>query len=806
MGRKKKRESKQKQRSASRPVRDARRELAAEAVRVRSIGKPAFLIGLVIVALLVVTAWAALRSGRRGGAAVRFPPPLALEVSDGPTIEDFVGSQACVECHEMQYNAWRQSTHGRAGGFPSQELVLPRFEGRPIRFKDAVVIPSVNDAGDYQFTVVQDGRDAIVLPVAGVVGGGHMVGGGTQGFLSAFADGTLRFLPFDFIRREGVWFCNTNTRTDQGWVPITEDMALADCADWPPARVFGTDERFANCQECHGSQVSIRFDADAGRYETHVASLAINCESCHGPARQHVEWAQAGRLASSPDLGVRALGLLDKDASLEVCFQCHAVKSVIQPGYLPGRRLQDHYSLLAELVGDRPFYPDGRVRTFAYQMNHLASDCYLSGTMNCVACHEPHGQGYRDIYGRPLEGRFSNGQCTSCHASKADDLTAHTFHPPDSPGSQCVSCHMPYLQQKEVGDQLRYARSDHTIPIPRPAFDTELGVENACRGCHRDLSVARLQQVTDSWYGEVKPHKDIVTGVYRAERGETTNPAQELLHPEATHPMAQVAALDLLIENHLRPDMPDLSRDIRTRLEQLAENENWDVRAVALAALHYAAGDDPAVRRFLARRLESLQEDDRVVRDRWVLTLGYYADAFRQRGDLGRAIVVYHKALEVLPEHARILRNLGIAHIAAGNPQAAVEFLERGLATDPQQPLTLVNLGLALEQRGRDLEAADVYRRALAVNPTEPLAYFNLGNFHLRRNEFAEAVAQYRRAVTFDPGLALAHYYLARSLSQVGDFEGALASVRKALEFDQTIAGAHNMLAELERALEGRRE
>lgn len=765
------------------------------------------LAGAAVAALVVWTV------SRGGGGATLFPPPLPLATVNetaAPTLDDFAGADACAECHQDQYRAWRGSTHGRAGGIPSRDNVIANFDGRPIRFKDAVVIPSVTANDEYVFTVRQDGQDPVVFPVAGVVGGGHMVGGGTQGFLSAFADGTLRFLPFDFIRQEGVWFCNTNTRTDAGWVEITEAMALADCGDWPPLRVFGTEDRFANCQECHGSQITIKLDPETGRYETRVRSLSINCESCHGPARRHVELAQAGELGETADLGggpgggVRALGLLDEDASLEVCFQCHALKGVIAPGYLPGKDLQSHYALLAPLVGDKPFFPDLRVRTFAYQMNHLASDCYLNGTLNCVACHDPHGQGYRDIYGQPLAGRFANEQCTSCHASKAVDITSHTNHRVGSPGSQCVSCHMPYLQEQEVGNTLRFARSDHTIPIPRPAFDTALGVENACRGCHQNLSVARLQEVTDQWYGEVKPLKPIVEGLVRAANGQTVDPAVELLHPDIKHPMAQVAALTILIEDHLQPNMPAMDPEVRRRLEQLADNENVDVRAVALASLHYAAGEDPSTRAFLAGRLGSLAEHDRAIRQRWVLTLGYYGDAFRTSGDQGNAIVLYHKALEVLPEHPGILRNLGLAHNAQRNYAVAIQFFERSLAVDSLQALALVNLGIALENLGRELEAAESYRRALQVNGSEALAYFNLGSFHLRRDEFAEAIDQYRRAVAFDPGLALGHFYLGRALIMVNDFPSALPSARKAVEFDPSNAGAQEMVAELERVIGGR--
>ncbi|MBI2401608.1 MAG: hypothetical protein HYV20_02490, partial [Gemmatimonadetes bacterium] len=75
--------------------------------------------------------------------------------------------------------------------------MIARFNGAPIRFKNATVIPRVTAGGEYQFAVSQPGRPRVVLAVTGVIGGGHMVGGGTQGFVASFPDGTVRFLPFD---------------------------------------------------------------------------------------------------------------------------------------------------------------------------------------------------------------------------------------------------------------------------------------------------------------------------------------------------------------------------------------------------------------------------------------------------------------------------------------------------------------------------------------------------------------------------------------------------------------------------------
>jgi hypothetical protein len=181
-----------------------------------------------------------------------FPTPVALAEATVAS-SDFVGAEACAECHADQYSAWASSTHGRAGGEAGPDVVIAAFDGRPIVFADAAVTPRIR-GGVYEFVVLQNGYPEQIYRVDGVIGGAHMLGGGTQGYISRLEDGTERFLPWDWAGASSEWFCNTGSRTNQGWEPVTRDMALADCGDWPPLRPIGTVDRFANCQECHGSQ------------------------------------------------------------------------------------------------------------------------------------------------------------------------------------------------------------------------------------------------------------------------------------------------------------------------------------------------------------------------------------------------------------------------------------------------------------------------------------------------------------------------------------------------------------------------
>jgi tetratricopeptide (TPR) repeat protein len=759
-------------------------------------------IALVTLALAALAALLLVRGPRSGPALSSEPlPPPSPVASDSVAWEDFVGSAACAQCHAPQAAAWRGSTHAAAGGAPGDVALIAPFDGTAIRFRDADVIPA-STGGGVRFTVRQHGEPDRVFTVDAVVGGGHMEGGGTQGFLTRYADGTYRFLPFDYSRHGRNWFCNTIGRAGRGWVPVTAVLSINDCVDWPPTRVLGEEPRFSNCQSCHGSQIEVALDTSAGGYRTRFHSLAIGCESCHGPARRHLALVRDPAALARGEIGLPALAVLSKDASLGVCWRCHALKDRLREGWLPGAELERYYSLRLPQLGDQPLLADGRVRTFAYQEGHLYSDCYRSGGMTCTSCHDPHSQGYRDMTGTPLPGRTDDRQCTGCHASKAEAAARHTHHAPGSPGSACVSCHMPYLQQPELGGAVRYGRSDHTIAIPRPARDDSLGIAGACRGCHTDRPAAVLAAQVRDWYGTVKPLPPMVAALARAREADSPGAAARLvLVPGERHTAALFDGMAWFLERHLHPDMPELSRDVIRRLRELAAHDDLDVRALALAALHYARGGYADDRVFLAAALRALGEHEDAVRARWALVLGYLGDRLQAQGDPIAAVATYQKAREIDPRNAGIPLNLGLAYASAGNLAAAIASYEASLAAAPAQPLTLVNLGNAHAARDDLPEAVAAYRRALALDSREPLAWFNLGGAQLRMGAADSALASFRRASSFDPSLSLARFLAARVLLQRGDRAGALREIESGLRFDSTNAEARAMRDRLRREL-----
>ncbi len=763
---------------------------------------------------LVATAVALLVAEREGFiGAVPFPAP-PVDSLRPPSRTDFVGAERCAMCHAEVYERWKGSTHGRAGGAPAPNVIIAAFDGRPLRFADARVTPRRRGAA-FEFVVSRDDEPDEVLRVDGVVGGGHMEGGGTQGFVTRRPDGTVRFLPFDWSRQDRRWFCNTNSRSLRGWLAITPALRLTECGDWPPVRVLGDLTRYANCQGCHASQLTVALDFATHRYETRYTTLAINCESCHGAGRRHVELAARGELAQSADIGFAPLGAADKEAALTVCFQCHAVKDRLRDGFLSGTPLAAFYSLGLPALGDRPLHPDGRVRTFAYQEGHRFSACYRNGGMTCTSCHEPHGQGYQDNAARPLPGRFDDGQCTDCHPSKANSPTAHTHHRPGSAGSRCTSCHMPYLQQPETGmgdgatGGIRYARSDHTISVPRPALDSAMGIRGACASCHPQKGTNELEVVLRRWYGEPKPLADAARAQLAYHAGMPVDSAWPLLlgavadSTADAHAAARAAGLARFLEDVVRPD-DVLPAGALARVRALAAHHDADVRALALAAWHLSAGQDRAARRALRRALAAADAAHDGVRARWAVALGFAADRLASSGDGEAADAAYRRTLEVAPQDAHVWLNRANAQRTAGRLEDALVSYRQSLALDARQPLAWLNYGIALTDAADTSAGVGALQRAVVLEPGDALGYFNLGNIAYVRGDGAAALTLYEQALQRDPSLTLAHYQAARLRLMARDPAGALRSLRRGLAFDSTDAGAREMVRRLEAVL-GRR-
>jgi tetratricopeptide (TPR) repeat protein len=117
--------------------------------------------------------------------------------------------------------------------------------------------------------------------------------------------------------------------------------------------------------------------------------------------------------------------------------------------------------------------------------------------------------------------------------------------------------------------------------------------------------------------------------------------------------------------------------------------------------------------------------------------------------------------------------------------EAAIEAYRNALELNPEAAGALVNLG-TISYRQRKLEEAErYYLAAAAADPEYPLAQFNLGNLYDEQGRAAEAFTHYRRALQLNSGYADAHFNLALLCERTGDPLKAVYHWQTYLKLDQ---------------------
>jgi predicted CXXCH cytochrome family protein len=688
--------------------------------------------------------------------------------------DQFIGSKACQNCHPDQFSTWQQSTHGNAGGKPNKRRVLAPFDGTRINLENGWFIP-YSENGRFFFRAQENSFPERKYEVIGVVGGGHIYGGGTQTYFGLFPDGTMRLLPFDYQPSSNTWFFETNDQS--GWVPVSKALSFRKSSEWPPSRTLGVMAEKQNCQQCHGSQIRTAFSSDKGKYISSYTDLSINCESCHGPGKEHANLMQYGKSIIQGYTGIKSLKTLSKQESVEVCAQCHALKDMIKPGYSPGKDFKDYFSTKFAMLGGNPFYPDGRIKAFGYQQNHVFSDCFINGSMTCVDCHNPHSNEYQDVNRIPLKGKFDNGQCTSCHMAKASNIVEHTFHKQESEGSLCTSCHMPFTQHKAVGKTIKFARADHTISIPRPLVDQALNINNACQQCHAEMSLVEVSKQMSEWYGELKPLHPLETALMKFNDNSTSEGLVGLLGSNSD-PSPQVFAG---LSKAFMFNQPKETSEIINKLKHLCSNSDVDIKGLALAYLYLLKDEDESLNSFVIKSLAASGKDQTKIRTRWSTALSYRAEDQVKKGRLMPGINLYEKAVKIWPRNVKAKKGLAESYILIGDFSKAIQTFGEIIQANEMDWQGWAGLGNT-QTRLKQLDlAVEAYMRSLEINVYNPRAHLGIGNvlFKLKKNTLAEMHLQ--KAIDLDPSLSEAYIYLAATKIRLQDYKMAATILDRGL-------------------------
>ncbi|MBN2465620.1 tetratricopeptide repeat protein, partial [candidate division WOR-3 bacterium] len=170
-----------------------------------------------------------------------------------------------------------------------------------------------------------------------------------------------------------------------------------------------------------------------------------------------------------------------------------------------------------------------------------------------------------------------------------------------------------------------------------------------------------------------------------------------------------------------------------------------------------------------------------------------------RRGDHRNAIHHLRLANELEPNSATALNDLGLAFIAAGQPDSALVTLDRAISIHPGSAPLRLNRASALAAAGRAAEIETELRRALELDSTLQSARVLLADQLKLRGQYDSAVALLEEVTTSQPSAANFNR-LGSLLVAAGDSGRAIGSYELALRLDSTYVPALYNLAVLHAA------
>ncbi len=119
-----------------------------------------------------------------------------------------------------------------------------------------------------------------------------------------------------------------------------------------------------------------------------------------------------------------------------------------------------------------------------------------------------------------------------------------------------------------------------------------------------------------------------------------------------------------------------------------------------------------------------------------------------------------------------------------GDSELAEHLFRQAIDLEPNMAAALTNLGNLTYRQGELEEARKLYERALDHDPGQPEARYNLANLLEDLGETELAVAELRRVCAAAPDFADAHYNLGVMLAQIGGTAQAKQHLERYLELD----------------------
>ena len=359
----------------------------------------------------------------------------------------YAGSASCMKCHADIGNNYAHNAHFKT----SKDLLADSGTLNVGRYLDSLKLPTSEFIFNSGTKIGIERRKGGLYQVAYVNGREVkaertevVFGSGGRAFTFGFWYGDqMMQMPLNYLSRSHQW---------------------ANSPGFPDDQIYFGRPIIARCLECHSSYVetkAVQADNLNGEEQFVKGSMisGIDCERCHGPAGEHVEFhldnpeeKRASHMIKYKDLPL--------SRRLDMCGLCHSgtevQADVSKFAFQPGDTL-NHLPQFNTFNGGEPDVHGNQMQLLK------ASPCFIIGKADCISCHDIHDE-------QPKSMALYSTKCKSCHQSD--------IHPKlkgfdqASIRQNCIDCHMPEKKSEVIGfqksnskEKIAYALRTHRIGI-----------------------------------------------------------------------------------------------------------------------------------------------------------------------------------------------------------------------------------------------------------------------------------------------------------------------------------------------------
>jgi tetratricopeptide (TPR) repeat protein len=480
-------------------------------------------IDLILLALVIVGAYSIF---------LHFERNLILT---GNIPQGYVGREACISCHNIEYSKWQGSHHDRSMDIATDATVMGDFNNVEVESGGKVHKLYKKENKFYAWTVGEEGsmQEFEIKYVFGFCP--------LQNYMVEFDKGRVQVLALTWNSMDSAWYhmadsVYKNEKYDhENWLHWSNQAQ-----NWN-----------SMCADCHSTNLQKGYNYETGEYETTWSEIDVSCETCHGPAMRHVTWAEIDSLERPKienfGLGVKTSGI-DNKQYVDFCQRCHSRRMAF--GDFPYDHTDVYQHTDFSLPRPPEYFIDGQILDEDYVYGSFTQTKMYMLNVSCKNCHDVHS-------GELLfEG---NALCRQCHEAVKYESYSHHFHQEPGgrgeavisesgirfevgEGSKCINCHMHGRYYMGVD-----YRRDHSFRVTRPDMTKSMGVPNACNQCHAKESVKWAQSYFDKWYGtDHATHYGEV--FYQAQQGDVlaVDPLIGILNDPLYSPVIKRTAMEFL--------------------------------------------------------------------------------------------------------------------------------------------------------------------------------------------------------------------------------------------------------------------